>query len=319
MKKKYKIYALLFIFIFLVGFYFFDKPAFIDLKNMIFNETKKVFGSVEKELNKKNGINKSEKIKLGKDLTVLYLDVGQADAILVKSQNEYMLIDAGNNEDGSNLVEFFEGLKIDEFKYVIGTHAHEDHIGGMDNIIKNFKVKNFYMPEEVTTTQTFVEILDALEAKKIKFQTPKDGTRLKLGDSNVDIVYVGKSKEDLNDTSIIVKVTYKDTSFLFTGDATANEEKLILDKDIKSDVLKVAHHGSRYSTSSSFLDKVDPTYAIITCENKNDYDFPHNVTLKRLEKKKIKIYRTDKLGTIIAKSNGKEITFENIKTNLNGE
>ena len=223
------------------------------------------------------------------------------------------------SEDSISLLkDFFNDLGIEEFKYVFGTHAHEDHIGGLDDVIKNFKVKNFYMPEEVTTTQTFVEILDALEAKKIKFQTPKAGTRLKLGDSTVEVIYVGDNKEELNDTSIIIKLTYKDTSFLFTGDATSNEEKLFLDKDIQSDVLKVGHHGSRYSSSQSFLNKVNPNYAIITCAKGNDYDFPHNSTLKRLDKVNAKVYRTDNLGTIIVKSDGKNLTFENVKTKLDG-
>ena len=319
MKRKYKIYALLFIFGFLILFYFIDKPAFTNLRDTIFQEAKKAITSVEKEIKKNNNkVNSASEIKLSKDLNVLFLDVGQADAILIKSQNEYMLIDAGNNEDGPLLKDFFNDLGIEEFKYVFGTHAHEDHIGGLDDVIKNFKVKNFYMPEEVTSTQTFVEILDALEAKKIKFQTPKAGTRLKLGDSTVEVIYVGDNKEELNDTSIIIKLTYKDTSFLFTGDATSNEEKLFLDKDIQSDVLKVGHHGSRYSSSQSFLNKVNPDYAIITCAKGNDYDFPHNSTLKRLDKVNAKVYRTDNLGTIIVKSDGKNLTFENVKTKLDG-
>ncbi len=319
-KKNRKLLTFLFVALFLLGSFFVDRSIFLSLKDTLVKQGEKVLKKIDKELNKdKKKIEKVSNIEIKNGLMVFFIDVGQADAILIKSQDEYMIIDAGNNADGKKLVEFYQSLGIKEFKYVIGTHAHEDHIGGMDNIIRNFKVKNFYMPDETTTTTTFLSILYELEKKNIKFQTPKEGTKLKLGDANVDILYVGESKEDLNDTSIIVKVTYKNTSFLFTGDATQNEERLILDKDLKSTVLKVAHHGSSFSTSASFLAKVKPEYAVISVGANNDYSHPHDVILNKLKKINAKIYRTDKLGTIIAYSNGKEVTFKNIKTDTNGE
>ena len=321
MRKKYRILSLLFVAIFIFGSFLVDRSFFNGMKDAMIREGSKIIKKIESKIISEptTKIEKVNSIELTDDLMVFYLDVGQADAILIKSQNDYMLIDAGNNVDGSKLVEFFKSLGIKEFKYIFGTHAHEDHIGGMDNIIRNFKVKNFYMPDEVTTTQTYLEILDELEKKNIKYQVPKIGSKLKLGDSIVEIIYVGTSKEDLNDTSIIIKLTYEETSFLFTGDATMNEERLILDKDIESTVLKVGHHGSRYSTGALFLNKVRPRYAIISCGENNDYGHPHDVILEKLKKIKAKVYRTDKLGTIIAISDGYNISFQNIKTDTNGE
>ena len=251
-------------------------------------------------------------------LNVYFIDVGQADCILLNDNNEYSLIDAGNNEDGEKLVKYFKDLGITKFKYVFGTHAHEDHIGGMDNIIENFQIEHFYMPDAITTTRTFEEVLDALEEKNIAFETPKEDENLTFSDTDFKVLHVGKDKKDLNNTSIVLKLTYKNTSYLFMGDATSSVEKDILDKDIKSDVLKVGHHGSRYSTSLEFLKKVSPEYAVISLGENNTYKHPHEEILKRLEEQNIQIYRTDKQGTILAKSNGSIITFSTIKTDTNG-
>ena len=192
------------------------------------------------------------------NLKVYFIDVGQADAALIFQSNEYMLIDAGNNEDGPKLVSYFKSLGITKFKIVIATHAHEDHIGGMDDIINNFTIENFYMPDKITTTKTFEDVLDALEKNKVTFKTPTVNDKLSF------------------------------------------------------------HHGSRYSTSLSFLEKVSPNYAIISSGKNNSYNHPHSETLDRLNKENVTIYRTDELGTIIAESNGTIITFTNTKTDTNG-
>lgn len=310
-KTRKKILTFILVILIFVGAYYLDKSFFNELKDTVVKEVNKIL--------KKNEIQKIDSIELTDDLMVFFLDVGQADSILIKSQDEYMLIDAGNNADGKKLVNYFNYLGIEEFKYVVGTHAHEDHIGGMDDIIKNFKIKNFYMPDAITTTETFVEVLDALENKKITFKTPEIGTKLKLGESNLEVLYVSKNKEELNDTSIVLKLTYKNVSFLFTGDATSNAEKEMLDKDLESTVLKVGHHGSKYSSSAAFLNKVKPKYAIISCAKVNDYYHPHEVVIDKLKKLNAEIYRTYQLGTIVALSDGNSIEFKNIKTDTNGD
>lgn len=251
-------------------------------------------------------------------LNVYFIDVGQADSILLENKGHYMLIDAGNNEDGPKLVNYFNEQDIKEFDYVVGTHAHEDHIGGMDDIIKNFKINNFYMPDAITTTKTFEDVLDALEETNVIFQTPKVNQTFNLQDTTITTLSVTADEKNLNDTSIVLKVKYGTNTFLFMGDASTKIEKNLLNKDIKSDVLKVGHHGSRYSTSLEFLKKVSPEYAVISVGENNTYKHPHEEILKRLEEQNIQIYRTDKQGTILAKSNGSIITFSTIKTDTNG-
>lgn len=254
------------------------------------------------------------------NLIIHYVDVGQGDCILIGQNNEYVLIDAGNNEDGELLVDYFKQLGIEKFKYVIGTHAHEDHIGGIDNIINNFELEHFYMPDVITTTKTFEDVLDALLAKRKAFETPNIGDTFKLNDASFEVLYLGKDKSDLNNTSIVLKLTYKNTTYLFMGDATSKVEKILLDNkaNLKSDVLKVGHHGSQYSSTAAFLKQVSPSYAVIQVGENNDYDHPKEITLNKLEKLKTLTYRTDKHGTIILTSDGENISFETIKTNTNG-
>lgn len=251
-------------------------------------------------------------------LKVHFLDVGQADSILIENGNEYMLIDAGNNEDGSKLVKYFQSLGITKFKIVVATHAHEDHIGGMDDIIKNFAIESFYMPDVITTTKTFEDVLDALEEKEVAFQTPENDEEFSLADGTIKVLSIDNSAQNLNDTSIVLRLKYKTTSFLFMGDAESKTESKILNKELKSDVLKVGHHGSNTSTSLSFLEKVSPTYAIISVGKDNSYNHPNDTIIRRLNDKNIKIYRTDKQGTIIAESNGTIINFKTLKTDTNG-
>ena len=266
--------------------------------------------TIEKEENKKTDSNNTDVVK------VEYIDVGQADAMLIENDKKYMLIDAGNNEDGDLLVNYFKDKNITDFEYVVATHPHEDHIGGMDNIIKNFNIKNYYMPDCYTTTKTFEELLDALEEKNLSFETPDIDSEFLLGDALFKVLYTGTDKRDLNNTSIVLRMTYKDVSFMFTGDATNVTEKKILAKDLQSDVLKVGHHGSQYSTSDEFLDKVNPKYAIISVGTGNVYDHPKDITLNKL--KGIEVHRTDKEGTIRVISDGKNIDIETFKTNTNG-
>ena len=252
------------------------------------------------------------------NLDVYFLDVGQADSILLSNNGHYMLIDAGNNEDGPKLVNYFKSLGITKFDYVIATHAHEDHIGGIDDIIKNFDIGTFYMPDLITTTKTFEDVLDALSEKQIAFETPTIDQEFSFSDTKITTLYVNNEAKNLNDSSIVLRLKHGTNTFLFTGDASTKVEKQLLNKNIASDVLKVGHHGSRYSTSKEFLNKVNPQYAIISVGINNTYKHPHDETLKKLNDKKIIIYRTDQEGTIVAESNGDIIQFKTIKTDTNG-
>ena len=205
-------------------------------------------------------------------LKVSFLDVGQADSILINANNKYMLIDAGNNEDGPLLVQYFKEQNITKFDYLITTHPHEDHIGGMDDIINNFDVEKIYMPDVTTTTKTFLDVLEAIEKKNMTYDVPNINQNFTLGNTLFQVIYTGNDKKNLNNSSIILKATFKNTSYLFTGDATSEVEKKILNKDIQATVLKVGHHGSKYSTTTDFLNKVNPKYAIISVGKNNSYN-----------------------------------------------
>jgi len=252
------------------------------------------------------------------ELQVYFIDVGQADSILVRTGDEAVLIDAGNNSDGKLLTEYIKSLGIYNFKVVVATHAHEDHIGGMSDIINNFNIDDFYMPNAVISTATFENMLSALENKNLSVTIPNIGDTFTIGEGLFQVIYVGDDEDDLNNSSIVLKLNYGKNSILFMGDATNEVEKQILNSNIKSDVLKVGHHGSQYSTSNDFLNRVNPKYAIISCGKKNIYGHPKQVTLNKLKNKNIIYYRTDEKGTIILTSDGENINFEFSKTNTNG-
>ena len=257
-------------------------------------------------------------IKTNGELEVYFIDVGQGDSILIKEKDKTMLIDAGNNEDGALLVDYFKELGISKFDYIIGTHPHEDHIGGLDNVINEFDVDKIYMPKVSTTTITFEEVLDAIRNKGLTVSTPDIGYEFNLDNADIKVLHVNNDVKDLNDASIVLKLTFGNNSFLFMGDAPKKVEKSILNQNIKADVLKVGHHGSEYSSSMEFLKNVSPTYAIISCGKNNIYKHPKDITLENLESLDVSIYRTDELGTIKTISDGKNIKISYEKTNTNG-
>lgn len=263
-------------------------------------------------------LNDAVKLVVYGNLNIYYFNVGQADCILLENNGLYMLIDAGNNSDGKNIVNYMKKMGIKKIEHVIATHAHEDHIGGMDDIINAFDVKNFYMPDVITTTKTFENLIGALEDNNVYFQTPSIGDLILFGGCKFEVLHVGDEDDDLNDTSIVVRGLYGNNSFLFMGDATSEVEKTILDKNINSDVLKVGHHGSRYSSSVNFLKQVTPDYSIISVGDDNSYDHPHKVTFTKLNDVNSKIYRTDRDGTVVVTSDGEEITVTTLDTNLDG-
>lgn len=238
-----------------------------------------------------------------KSLVVEYLDVGQADSILLSSNGEYMLIDAGNNEDGDDVVEYLKNAGVRTLKYVVGTHPHEDHIGGMDDVINAFDVQNVLLADATSNTQTYSDVLTALENKSLTAVVPEVGATFPLGDANVTVL-AAQPAEDLNNTSIVLRATYQNTSFLFMGDAEAEVEEAILQSgaDIQSNVLKVGHHGSDTSTTSSFLSAVSPDAAVICCGAGNSYGHPSQATLDKLAG--IPVWRTDLNGTIYAMTDG---------------
>ena len=281
----------------------------------------KLRGSIN-EINSNDDVVKNnditKKVEVNGNLKVYFIDVGQADSILITDNDKNMLIDAGNNSDGPKLVNYFKSLGITGFEHVIATHAHEDHIGGMDDIINNFEIKNFYMPDAISTSKTFSDMLDALEKNNMMYEVLKVDDRKELSNAYFDVLSIDSKNKEINDTSIVIKLTYGNIKFLFTGDASNNIEKKILSKDIKADILKLGHHGSSYSSSNDFLDKVNPKYAVIEVGLNNIYNHPTDITLEKLSKRNIKVYRTDQNGTILFDTNGNKIDISTIKTDTNG-
>lgn len=260
-----------------------------------------------------NTANTNDENAASKDkLIVHFLDVGQADSIFIELPNkETMLIDAGNNADDKFVVNYIKNLSYNKINYVVGTHPHEDHIGGLDTVINTFDIGNIYMPKVEHTTKTFEDVLLAVKNKNLKIKTGKVGVNIvNNGDLKIDIIApVNDKYEDLNNYSAVVKITYKDNSFLFMGDA----EKLSEDEltaDVKADVIKIGHHGSYTSTSEEFLKRVSPTYAVISVGKDNDYGHPHKETIDLLNNSNVKVYRTDIAGTIVIKSDGYNIDIE---------
>ncbi|WP_300383382.1 ComEC/Rec2 family competence protein [Clostridium sp.] len=247
---------------------------------------------------------------------ISYLDVGQGDAAYIRVNDKDILIDAGPRSDVDKLLSQLKEKNIDDFEIVIATHPHEDHIGGMTKVFENYKVESFYMPKATNTTKTFENMIKAVKNEGIKSQIIKEGTYFDLGNGAKIEVYspISESYDDLNNYSPIMKLTYGNNSFIFTGDAEILEEKEVLEKyreKLKADVIKFGHHGSSTSSSDEFIKAINPTYGIISCGVDNSYGHPHRETLDIIKKNNIKTYRTDKNSEITITSDGNNI---NIKT-----
>lgn len=231
------------------------------------------------------------------NLRVYCLDVGQGDSILITNNNKTMLIDASTNEMGSRVVKYLNDLGIKKIDYLVGTHPHEDHIGGLDNVIKSFDIGTIYMPNVVATTKTFEEVIDAISAKKLKVTSPKTGDKFTVGNAECEVMSIRNDKDDYNNCSIVIKMDFNNVSYLFTGDAEESVESSRKWPHI--DVLKVGHHGSNTSSSKKFLEQIKPEVALISVGQGNTYGHPTQATLKRLSNIGAKIYRTDENGTIL--------------------
>lgn len=252
-------------------------------------------------------------------LEVHFIDVGQADSILIKTKDSAMLIDAGNNDDASLIKNYLTKQNIQKIDYLVGTHPHEDHIGSLDTVINNFDIGTVIMPNHISTSKTFEDVVTALENKNLTITAPKVGEEYKLNDATFTILSPAKDYgNNTNDYSVVIRLTYGNNSFLFTGDAETEVENDILNSGltVKADLLKMGHHGSSTSSSDKFLNAVSPKYAIITCGENNSYGHPHQETLQKIATRNIEAYRTDINGTIIATSDGNNITIKTQKEGI---
>lgn len=243
-------------------------------------------------------------------LKIHFIDVGQGDAIFIELPDKRaVLIDGGETNMSSRVINAINSANKNRLDFVIATHPHSDHIGGLSKVIETFEIGEIYMPTiERKSYKTYQALMSAIQKKGLKQKAAKAGVRiLKANDLTLDILAPVKSNyADINDWSVILKLTYGSTSFLFMADATARAEKDIT-ADVKADVLKVGFHGSRDSTSDDFLSRVSPKYAVISV-GKNPYGHPSSATINKLKNANIEVYRTDLDGTVTFTSDGTDIT-----------
>lgn len=248
-------------------------------------------------------------------LTVHYIDVGQADAILVACGGEYMLIDAGEDDGDDRVIHYLTDLGIDEIDLVVATHAHSDHIGEMGDVLNAIPAVEVWYPEYRHGTKTEQRFLTAVDGCGANLYEPELGDTYDLGGATVTVLGPVKEYDDPNDMSIVVLVQFGDDRFLFTGDmenTDAAENDLVAywgEEALRADVLKVGHHGARTSTSYHFLRSVSPSYAVISVGEGNTYGHPTSETLNILGQAEVYVYRTDTMGTVVAVSDGENISF----------
>ena len=243
------------------------------------------------------------------NLKVNYIDVNQGDSIFIELPNdEVMLIDAGEKSESAKVINYIEKLGYEKIDYVIGTHPHTDHIGSLSSVIESFDIGKIYMPKVVSTSKTYENLLATIKNKNLKVTTAKSGVNIiNNKDLKIDIIAPVKQYSDLNNNSAVIKLVYKERSFLFMGDAETMSEDDIKES-VKSDVIKVGHHGSDSSSSKDFVSKVGAKYAIISVGDGNIYDHPYQEIIERYKNNGAKIYRTDLDGDIVITSDGNNIS-----------
>ncbi len=261
----------------------------------------------------------SEKTGASGEMTVTFLDVGQGDCTLIQTDEETMLIDAGNNHKGEQVVQYLEKAGVEKLDYFILTHPDADHIGGADNVIEQIEVECVLMPNVENDTVTYEEVIEDIEQYEVEVIHPETEEVYTLGDAEFMILCPDVSVEnekDLNNASVGIKLIHGENSFVLCGDAEEESEDEMIKEfgnELECDVLKCGHHGSATASSEEFLEVTNPTWAVISCGKENSYGHPHAEVLERLENDDVQAYRTDQLGTIRAISDGKEIRWSKEK------
>ncbi len=247
----------------------------------------------------------------GETLRVHFLDVGQADCILVESRGEYLLIDGGNVGDGQLVVSYLLEQGVQDLEAVVCTHAHEDHVGGLSSVLAVFPTEQVLAPTATYSSGCFDDFARYTNQQGLNIQIPAPGDTLQLGSAEITVLGPVKSYPETNNTSLVLRLTFGWNAFLFTGDMETDAEEDLLARwdDVSADVLKVGHHGSETSTGYRFLYEVDPDYAVISVGAGNKYGHPDAAPLSRLRDANLTLFRTDRLGTVVATSDGSEISF----------
>jgi len=251
---------------------------------------------------------------------VHFLDVGQAQSVFIRGPKKTALIDAGENNQGGDVLQYLEKQGVTKLDYVIGTHPHSDHIGGLDTVIAGMEVGAVILPEIpgeiVPATVTYTDLLEAIDAKGLRITQAVPGKTYSLGGGATLAVLAPLAEyADLNNMSVCSRLDYGETSFLFTGDAEKEAEATMLERDARlaANVLDAGHHGSGTSTSQAFLDAVSPSVAVISCGLDNSYGHPHREVMERLQAMGVTVYRTDLNGAVVVTSDGDSLSVQTEK------
>ena len=282
---------------------------------------------MKENLNNSNKVNLKDNINNSKfadvdlnneDFNVLFMYVGQADSTLIKYKNKTMLIDAGNNEDGKNVVKFLKDKGISKLDYIVGTHYDEDHIGGLDDIIENFDIGKFYLSNGGELGPNYYNLEKAAKKKNLAITIPKVGDKIDFGDVDMEVMAASKfdGKND-NNASIVIQAKYGSRKYLFMGDLEKQEEAKRKWNEV--DVLKAGHHGSNTSSTQEFLNQVKPKYVFVSAGKNNKYRLPNVKAMERIEKTGAKIFRTDvNESSFWLTSNCNDIDIKEVSINLDG-
>lgn len=251
----------------------------------------------------------------GEYIEVHFIDVGQGDSILIMTANGNMLIDAGPGSAEDELKEYLCNLEIHRFEYAVFTHSHEDHIGGADMIMTDFTVSNVIIPDAAAESMTYTRMIDAIESSGANVITAVSGLEYTLGSMTATVIAPNaESYRNTNNYSVVMRLEFGETVFMMTGDAEdVSEAEMLAKYDtqfLDCDVLKVGHHGSQTSSTVEFIKSLTPSISVIFCAEGNSYGHPHALTLTKLTDAGSTIYRTDRLGTVVFVSDGKEVTIK---------
>lgn len=265
------------------------------------------------ELKKNDEVEETTTTVIGEEkfteATVHFINTGNSDAILIVQDDKSVLIDAGDNDDESLMVNYLNNLEIKKIDYLVSTHPDADHCGGLDAVINNFEIGTFFVGNGSSDSQTYTDVINATANKGIKPSVPLEESKFELTSNSYIQFFNTAGGSDSNESSLVTLFVNGEDKFLLTGDAGTETENKILSKMQDVDVLKIGHHGSKNSTTQSFLDKVNPEYAVILT-GKNSYGHPHSEVLSKLESANIEIHRSDECGDIIFKSTGEGVSTE---------